>query len=300
MNSDRAPNLWEKFKILAFFCFPHQWLSRFVFFMARVKTHRKNILIKRYINFFGVNMSEAEYTQPENYATFNDFFTRRLKAEARIVCNDPRTFACPCDGMILESGDVQDDTLLQAKGQRYTLHDLFGDTDDCADNFVNGKFITIYLSPCDYHRVHMPVDGRLTNLIHIPGKLFSVAPYALKLISRLYTRNERVITIFETKLGKIAIVMVGALNVGSISIRHRGTVTPRSQAIEHTHYLPIPSINAQQIYFKRGEEIGRFNLGSTVILLTKNPHIQWNPAYAAGNIVRMGEELACHIKKSED
>lgn len=299
MNQNQPPTLWEKAKALAFFCFPHHLVSRLVFVLARLRTHRKAAFIRFYIRFFNVNMEEAEHECPEDYATFNDFFTRKLKAAARPICEHPRTLACPCDGMVSESGNIRKDFLLQTKGQNHTLCDLFGGAYDIAAHFSNGMFISIYLAPGNYHRVHLPADGRLTHLLHVPGRLFSVAAYALKTIASLYGRNERVITVFETALGKVALVMVGALNVGSISISRHGIITPRGRAVERTDYATAATTAASEFYFKRGEEIGCFNLGSTVILLTENSHLKWNPAYAAGNSVRMGEELAYCMHKAE-
>ena len=292
--------LWERVKVAVFLWSPHHLVSRLIYFLTRLETRRKDPVVRWYIRRFKVNMSETARTDPSDYLSFNEFFTRTLRQGARPVCDDPRTLASACDGTMLEHGNIEEGTLLQAKGQAYTLPRLFAETSSCTDSFSQafsrGRYSTIYLAPGDYHRVHMPTDGQLVQMIHVPGRLFSVAPYALKRIPNLYTRNERVICIFETALGLIAVIMIGALNVGCIETVWHGLVTPlshRASRIDYARQKPDP------VYLKRGDEMGHFNLGSTVILLAANTALQWNPSCAIGTTVRMGEEIACLIKEKK-
>ena len=278
---------WEQYKAWLFHGFPHHWVSRLVFFLARIETRLKDPLVRLFIRRFDVDISEAAQPDPEAYASFDAFFTRRLTPQAREFCSDPRTLASPCDGTLLQAGDFEAGQLVQAKGRVYSTAELLGER--AAADFDSGKFCTIYLSPSDYHRVHMPLTGTLETMIHIPGRLFSVAPYAARTVPRLYARNERVVCIFNTELGKIAIVMVGAVNVAAIETSWHGLVTPRSRAATFFQY----ERPGEETVLARGDEMGCFHLGSSVIVLTENRDWTWNPLYPTETMVKMGCELAC-------
>ena len=294
---------WERFKAYTFHLFPHHWLSRLVYYLARIETPLKNPLVRAYIRFFKVDMQEAEASHAEDYPSFNAFFTRALKPGARSVCDTPNALACPCDGRVIQIGEIEDGLLLQSKGHRCGIEELLGGTLPAAREdaraFAHGRFCTLYLAPGGYHRVHAPTEVKLETMTHVPGRLFSVSDYALKVIPRLYPRNERVVCIFESGIGKIAIVMVGALNVGSMETTWSGPVTPSSLAVtrnSYTHAATVPP----RVVLKAGEEMGRFNLGSCVIVLAANPGLSWNPAHVPGKSVRMGEELGCLMPGSNE
>ena len=278
--------LLQRIRIWIFHLLPHHLISRMVFYASRWKTSWKDPLVSAYIRYFKVDMSEAIAYSPLDYDSFDEFFTRRLKPEARLICDDPKTLACPCDGTIIEIGEILPSANITIKGHHYTVPDLLGHHSTHAAEFEQGQFFTVYLSPRDYHRVHMPTDGQLDNMLHIPGRLYSVAPYSLDAIP-IYALNERVISIFTTALGKIALIMVGAINVGSIETTWHGLVTPASQRI-----TSFPQHAEKAIHLQRGAEMGCFHLGSSVVLLSDNPDLQWNPSVTAGDTIRMGQEIA--------
>ncbi len=280
----------HRLKAWLFLLLPLHLMSAFIYHVTRLQSPYLHWFIRGYIRFFDVDMSIAEKSDPHSYKTFNEFFTRKIKPELRPITQDPTTLANPCDGQILQMGDIEDGTLLQAKGQRYSLKELLGGTDDCAQTFTNGKYITIYLSPRDYHCAHMPVSGQLKTLIYHPGRLVSVAPYTLNIIPSLYARNERVVMLFDTKLGPLALVMVGAVNVGSVSVQKIGLIMPQRHAIQRTDYGATPK--QQAISFERGEEVANFNMGSTAILLTANPDLAWAEDCRTDKQVQMGQAIA--------
>lgn len=294
MNEYSEATLWQRIKGYAFHFFPHHVVSRLSYYLARLETPLTPLAVRAYIRFFKVSMDEAELSQAGDYRSFNDFFTRTLRAGVRPVHDDPKTLVAPCDGVVTQIGNIEKGLLLQAKGQHYLLEELLGGTAPQARQdaavFAGGKFLTIYLSPADYHRVHAPCDLKLKVMTHIPGRLFTAARYALKVIPRLYVRNERVVLIFESPFGSIAIVMVGALNVGAIETAWSGPVTPRGLSVSRDQYMGEFPAGAD---LQRGEEIGRFNLGSTVILLASNPGLKWKPLWTPGKEIRFGEELGC-------
>ncbi len=299
MTPSTQATRWERCKGLALHWFPHHWLSRLTYHLARLETPLKNPLVRAYIRFFKVDMHEAEASYAEDYPSFNAFFTRALKPGARSVCRTPNGLACPCDGTVTQIGEIEEGLLLQAKGRRYEVEELLGGAcppaREDARAFARGKFCSIYLSPRDYHRVHAPAEVRLETMTHVPGRLFSVASYALKVIPRLYLRNERVACTFESALGRIAVVMVGALNVGSIETVWSGPVTPGALAVTRANYTENAPA-AHRVVLEPGEELGRFNLGSCVIVLAANPELAWSPAHVPGKPVRMGEELGCLLR----
>lgn len=277
----------ESLTTLPQYILPHHPLSRLMrkFTFSENKTW-KNLFIKQIARFYGVNMDEAKDSNINSYACFNEFFTRELKAGARHIASNPGNIACPADGAVSQAGDITEGDIIQAKGKSYTALDLLGGDKQRAAPFKNGKFTTIYLSPKDYHRLHMPLDGTLKEMIHVPGRLFSVNAATANSVPRLFARNERVVAIFDTEIGPMALVLVGAIFVASIETVWHGEVTPPSaQEVQTWQYTD----NAPQL--KRGEEMGRFNMGSTIIVLYGNDVMNWEEALLAGKTVRLGEKI---------
>ena len=276
---------WQRIKSILFHLFPHHWVSRTTFFLSRINSYLSIYPIKWFIRSFNVDMSEAKEESPLAYSSFNAFFIRALKSDARPICEEENSIASPCDGTILQVGDCEEGQLIQAKGQHYTVNRLLGLGKHHSINKT--KFCTIYLSPSDYHRVHMPLDGKLEDMSHIPGRLFSVAPYATESIENLYTKNERMVCTFNTTFGKMTLVLVGAINVAAIETVWSGLVSPRTESIARFNYQSLPTVELD-----KGEECARFNIGSTVILLFENDQVKWNPLYYAGEKIKMGQEIA--------
>ena len=263
---------------------PQHGLSRSVLWATRVRSRWfKNALIRGFLKLFQVQMGDAVETDPYRYATFNEFFTRALRPEARPIAEAADEIACPVDGRVSECGAIEGDSLLQAKGRRYTLPELLAEQ-SWAARFVGGSFATIYLAPFNYHRIHMPATGRLLETVYVPGRLFSVNDATAQRVPRLFARNERVLTLFEGESGAFGVVLVGALNVGSIATVWAGDVTPAARRI--ITRLPSPDIT-----LTKGAELGRFNMGSTVILLFEARRAAWHPELAAGSVVRLGQSL---------
>lgn len=244
----------------------------------------KNLFIKIFCRHYAVKMSEAVEENPFAYSTFNDFFIRRLKENARPI---GERIMSPADGTISQQGYLEGDTLLQAKGKSYSLVDLLAKSEKLTATFENGAYSLIYLAPHNYHRVHMPLNGRLLQMIYVPGTLFSVSPTTAKHIDRLFAKNERVIAIFETEAGKMAVILVGAMIVGSISTVWAGKITPPRTRREVTTY----DYTQQQIILNKGQELGYFSLGSTVILLFEKNKIQWLEGLES-NTIQMGQNIA--------
>lgn len=246
--------------------------------------------IKWFIKKYQIDMSEAANSNPESYLTFNDFFTRSLKAGARPVCDDIHTIVNPVDGAISQFGDIKQDRIFQAKGHDYSALTLLGNQTEDAKRFENGQFATIYLAPKDYHRIHMPIKGTLSKMTYVPGDLFSVNPLTARNVPGLFARNERVIAIFETEIGPLAMVLVGATIVASIETVWAGTITPPTGALFTKEY-PTDSKNA--IVLEKGQEMGRFKLGSTVIMLFGQHAIDaFAPEIQTQAVTRMGRPFA--------
>lgn len=242
--------------------------------------------IKQFIAHYRVNMNEAKINDYREFKSFNDFFTRELKSDARIMPSDPQAFISPVDGCVSECGQIEKDQLLQAKGAYFNLRDLLGCDEKLAKVFEDGQFLTAYLSPKDYHRFHMPIAGKLTQMIYVPGKLFSVNPSSVKNVPGLFARNERVICIFETDIGKVALIAVGAMIVGSIAMKWHGIVAPQEKRdIQTWHY------DAQSIQFDRGDEVGHFRLGSTVIVLTEKDKLKWDSVVSPESLLKLFDPL---------
>jgi len=265
---------------------PHHLLSALVHAFMRIRfAPVKNLQIRVVGGLAGVDWSEAERQSLADYATFNDFFTRELRADARTVDPDPGALVSPSDGRISESGRITGDRLLQAKGQHYSLRALLANDPACSA-FTNGFFHTIYLSPRDYHRVHMPLAGVLQRMTHVPGRLFSVAPYNVREIPGLFARNERVVSIFETSHGPMALVLVGAMLVSSIETVWAGTITPpRGKRVVTGDW------SRRGIQLDKGQEMGRFNMGSTVIVMLPPGAVSSLEDFAPGDPVEMGVRL---------
>ncbi len=279
MNSDRL-------FIALQYILPQHGLSRLVGRLANCSWPIcKTPFIRWFARYYQVDMEEAASPRLDDYASFNDFFTRALNAGARPVAAAPNHLACPADGVISQFGRVEEGRIFQAKGSTYDVHELLAN-DTLAKDFHDGQFATVYLSPKDYHRVHMSLDGTLTDMLYVPGRLFSVNQTTAEHVPRLFDRNERVVTVFDTPYGKMALVLIGAMIVASIETVWAGPVAPRSGQIHHTCYP-----NAA-VVLRKGDEMGRFKLGSTVVMLLANPAWQWQPNMANGMSIRMGQTLA--------
>ncbi len=265
-------------------------MTRAVHRLTRIRTHWfKNLLIRIFCHVFRVDLSEAEQPDPTTHPTFNAFFTRALKPGARPLEGGANDLCCPVDGTISQIGPITNDRLLQAKGRDYSLVELLGGDAALAEPFRHGDFATLYLAPRDYHRIHMPLAGRLTDMVHVPGRLFSVSPLTARMIPNLFAHNERVICRFETRAGPLALILVGAINVASIETVWAGVITPPLG--QHIRRWRYPAVG-NRVELARGAETGRFNMGSTVIVLTTAGALRWDPAIRAGDRVRMGQRLA--------
>ena len=243
----------------------------------------KNVLIRWFIGRYGVDMGLALKPAARDYATFNEFFTRALKPGARTIARTAGALLSPVDGAVSALGTIEDTRLFQAKGRHYSLDDLVNGDREQAGYYRNGSFITLYLSPRDYHRVHMPAGGELQYMAYVPGRLFSVNPGSVRRVDGLFARNERVIATFRTDLGMLSVIFVGAIFVGSVETVWHGQVTPADKReYARWHYEP-------GLAFAQGDEIGRFNMGSTVILLAQQDRVNWT---ITGNQVVMGQQIA--------
>ena len=240
--------------------------------------------IERFIKRYKVNMAEALQDQPTDYATFNDFFTRALKPGARTLANS--AWVCPVDGAISQCGLIEKDQIFQAKGHVYSTRALVGGDAQLAALFDDGHFATLYLSPRDYHRIHMPMAGTLKRMVHVPGDLFSVNPTTARGVPGLFARNERVVCEFETQHGPMVMVLVGATIVGSMATVWHGQVNPpRPGTVREWRY------DGQNIQLDQGQEMGRFLLGSTVVMLLPKNRIQFPADWTPGRALQMGEQM---------
>jgi phosphatidylserine decarboxylase len=270
---------------------PQHAITRLVYLVARVRTPwLKRLLIRGFMKLYTIDLAEAANSDPDSYATFNEFFTRALRPGARPPCTGERAVASPCDGTVSQRGTIAAEGLLQAqlvaKSHRYSLESLLADPVLAAE-FVGGEFATIYLAPYNYHRVHMPLTGRLRAVRYVPGKLYSVNAATASAVPNLFALNERVVCAFDTDAGPLAVIFVGALNVGSVGLVFAGDVTPTRP--RRGRLLDVP---AEPLLLERGAELGRFNMGSTVILLLPRGSCTWDPAFVPGRTVRMGAAIA--------
>jgi len=279
--------LFEKLAAAVQSMLPQHLLTAWVHRLMRIEVPWvKNAQIRLIARWAGVDWNEAISGNPGDYPSFNAFFTRELKPGARTFDPAPEALCCPCDGAISEHGPIESDQIFQAKGRYYSLQSFLANDPNCAD-WENGYFYTIYLSPRDYHRVHMPVAGTLQRMTYVPGQLFSVAPYTVRHVDRLFSRNERVISVFETEIGPVAVVLVGAMLVAGMETVWAGEITPASvREISTVNYTG----NAPHLL--KGAEMGRFNMGSTLVLLLPTGAIAESAGISAADPVRLGQRLA--------
>jgi len=244
-------------------------------------------LIKKFIKQFNIDMSEAKHSEAEDFDTFNDFFTRELKSGLRPIVEGEQNLAIPVDGCISQQGEIKQGRIFQAKGHDFSLRELVGGRDDVAAPFDDGLFSTIYLAPKDYHRIHMPIKGKLEQLIFIPGDLFSVNPLTAQNVPNLFARNERAVAIFSTAIGPMAMVLVGATIVGSIETVWEGTL--KAQKNKELQYWDYQD---QDIVIEKGEEMGRFKLGSTIVALFPKDSIEFDEQLEPSSVTRLGKLFA--------
>ncbi|MBU0656828.1 MAG: phosphatidylserine decarboxylase [Gammaproteobacteria bacterium] len=279
-------NITDILKSWPLYILPHHFISRLVFRLTRIQC--PTVVpgaIRLFSDIFKVNLTEAVNPDPESYKTFNEFFTRPLKPELRPLAEGANVLASPVDGRISQMGKIEEGRIFQAKGHYYSALELLGGDEKRAAPFMNGQFMTIYLSPRDYHRIHMPLSGSLTEQVYVPGRLFSVAGHTARTIPRLFARNERVVAMFDTEFGKLAMVLVGAINVAAIETVWDGLVTPPQGWGVKRQTFP-------DVVLEKGAEMGRFNMGSTVILLLENADMQWEKGLAEDKPLKLGEHLA--------
>lgn len=265
---------------------PQHAISRIVGWAARLENRLvKNLLIRWFIKHFRVDLSEATSSRAEDYPSFNGFFTRALRPATRPLPVEPNVLISPVDGTVSQSGPIEADRILQAKGQDFLVGELLAD-ERLAEPFHGGAFATLYLAPYNYHRIHMPLDGRLLHMLHVPGRLFSVNAASTQGIPKLFSRNERVVCLFDTSAGPMACVLVGALNVGSIETTWAGEVAPRrGRTVSRWGY------DRDSLELARGAELGRFNMGSTVIVLFSPGRVALELGLRPGETIRMGQPI---------
>ena len=277
-----------KQKLLAsiFYFLPHHAISWLMFKGSRIQWRPlKNLIIRTYTNLHPVNMHDAVEEDMFAYQSLNAFFTRALKPECRPFDNNEQNWLCPVDGSVSQAQAIENGRVFQAKGHDYSLLELVGGDKNLEKIFNNGSFATLYLSPRDYHRIHMPTTGLLKHMQYIPGRLFSVAAFTVNHIPRLFARNERVVCYFETEQGPMAMILVGAINVSATETTWHGLITSEAKKIKRFEY------NNEEILLQRGEEMGRFNLGSTVIVLTTDK-MQIDEKITADAEIKFGQCLA--------
>ena len=276
----------DRLAVLPQYLLPQQLLTRFAGRIASAQAGGlTTALIRRFVARYQVDMSEAANPDIASYASFNDFFTRALRPGLRPLAD--AAAICPVDGAVSQLGPIERDQIFQAKGHHYSTKALLGGDAQLAARFQDGHFATIYLSPRDYHRIHMPCDGRLLRMEHVPGALFSVNPTTARGVPGLFARNERVVCMFDTPLGPMALVLVGATIVGSMATVWHGQVNP-----PHTGQPRRWDYANKSITLRQGEEMGRFLLGSTVVLLFARGAVEFTPGWAEGRSVRLGEAMA--------
>lgn len=279
----------QRLFILSQYLLPHHLLSRLVGCLAECRIGwLKNILIKLFAKHYQVDMSQALIEDLTAYEHFNAFFTRALKEQARPLDATPGAILSPADGTISQLGAIEHGRILQAKGHSFSVLELLGGDADTAAPFMGGEFATVYLSPQDYHRVHMPVAGTLKEMIYVPGKLFSVNQTTAENVPELFARNERVVCLFDTEHGPMAVVLVGAMIVASVETVWAGLVTPPKRELRSTRY---DAASRAPIELAKGAELGRFKLGSTAIVLFGPQRVQWLDSLDTCSKVRMGQAL---------
>jgi phosphatidylserine decarboxylase len=275
----------DRLAVLPQYLLPKQALTALAGWVARARGGAfTTALIKWFVKRYQVNMAEAANPDIASYPSFNEFFTRALQRDARPLAS--ADLICPVDGAISQFGPIQGDQIFQAKGHQYSSTALVGGDAELAAQFDNGSFATLYLSPRDYHRIHMPCDGRLTRMIYVPGALFSVNPTTARGVPGLFARNERVVCVFESAQGPFVLVLVGATIVGSMATVWHGVVNPPRPGVVREWLYDLP------VALRQGEEMGRFLLGSTVVMLFPKGPLRFNSAWAPGGAIRLGEAMA--------
>lgn len=282
----------DRLAVLPQYLFPKQAITALAGKFASAKAGRlTTAVIRWFVKRYGVNMEEAANPDIRSYTSFNEFFTRPLRSDARPLAQ--ADYICPVDGAISQFGEIGYDRIFQAKGHSYSIAALVGGDARLAAQFQEGSFATLYLSPRDYHRIHMPCDGRLTRMIYVPGALFSVNPVTARGVPNLFARNERVVCVFESERGPFVLTLVGATIVGSMATVWHGIVNPpRTRDVREWRY------DKQQVVLKKGDEMGRFLLGSTVVMLFPKGRLQFNPAWMPTGAVRLGQAMATKITEN--
>tara|TARA_B100000674_G_scaffold117962_1_gene89207 strand:- start:2767 stop:3633 length:867 start_codon:yes stop_codon:yes gene_type:complete len=275
----------HELKITLFYIIPLRLISRITFFLARIENRfTKKIFIKTYKRFFNIELDEYQKKNIDDYKNLDDFFIRELDFNHRKKLDDERNIISPCDGTISGFGEINDSTFIHAKKHKYNVSELINEKNH---KFSNGKFVNIYLEPKDCHRVYMPCDAILSKITNIPGCLYSVAPYASSGIKNLYSKNERVVLSFESESFLMTIVMVGAVNVGCISLTRHGIITPKKYRVNKKNDINDKKIQS----YKKGEEVAMFNLGSTVIILLSDIRGKWNDNIVTSNKILIRDEI---------
>lgn len=281
-------------KVLLQYLIPQHTLSIWMSKLTHCETRWfKNLFIKQIIKQYGVNMDEALIGDIKQFKSFNDFFTRELKPDARPISSVVDAIVSPADGVVSQAGNITQGDIIQAKGKTFTVKELLGGSEERAAAFNDGIFTTIYLSPKDYHRLHMPLNGTLKEMVHVPGKLFSVNAATTEAVPRLFARNERVCCIFDTEIGEMALILVGAIFVSSVETVWHGVVTPPTLT-EVRNWLYTENVPT----LAKGEEMGRFNMGSTIIVLFSKDAAQWQQDLTANQAVKLGEMIGTINKKT--
>jgi phosphatidylserine decarboxylase len=268
---------------------PKHLMSRVVYAIARSESpFVKRTFLKIFLSLFDINMAEAAQPDPYAYRTFNDFFTRALKPGVRPIAIEPEFIVSPVDGTVSQCGELLNESILQAKGQSYSLQELLAGDEEAIAAYRNGSFACIYLAPYNYHRIHMPYQGTALKNIYVPGDLFSVNASTARAVPRVFARNERLICEFTTPVGRVAVILVGALHVGSIETVHCGEVNPPPRKRKAAQIIPA-GVGQR---FDKGQELGRFNMGSTVVLLFERGRIHWDASMAPDATVQLGRPIA--------
>ena len=279
--------LFDAIRVWPQYILPQHGLSRLMYRLARSRFKPwKNLMIHSAIRLYGVDMREARKERAADYASFNDFFTRQLKPEVRTWDVDAAHIISPVDGAISRIGRLAGADLIQAKGKRYGLRQLLAADDKTSERFKDGCYATLYLSPRDYHRVHMPATGRLIKSIYVPGRLFAVNNASVRGVDHLFAANERFISLFETEAGLLAQIMVGAIFVGGLQTVWLGEITPAKK-----RELTVREYKEREIILRQGQEFGRFNMGSTVILIFEKDKIEWLKNLKINDAVQVGQIL---------
>ena len=266
---------------------PRHWLTAVIYRVARIRQPRiKDFMITRFARLYEINLEEVRLDVPGDFASLNDFFIRELKDDAREIDDDDDAIVSPVDGTVSAAGAILGNSILQAKGHEYTLDDLLATDLDEARAYVDGRFATIYLAPYNYHRVHAPLDGELVTARYVPGDLFSVNKATVTHLPGLFRRNERLVMHFRTAHGPAVVILVGALNVGSISTPWTGEIRPRKRGV-----VDVLDLSSHPTAVKKGDLLGWFNMGSTVIVLLPPGVAEWEDDLEPGETLRMGEEI---------